>query len=711
MELELNTTPDPQAGSRERSGAEQQALFLELLLRDAPAVEYERPVLRARSDGSGAETVAALENAKLAALRVRAVLRDRQRRESELSALFETANDLAGMRSLDQVLRAIVERARHLLGTDVAYLTLSDPEAGDTYMRVTSGSVSAAFQRLRLAPGKGLGGLVASTSLPYVTANYFADPRFEHAENIDTAVREEGLVAILGVPLRMNGRRVGVLFAANRRERPFAHSEVALLSSLATHAAIAIDNANLIDDTRRALDELHTVNERLQRHTASVERSAAAHDRFTDLVLGGGGVREVASAVAEVLGGTVCVHDRTSDEVVTASPEGVTSVTAPGTIGGSVGSGGNPRPSDRSPVLPADRDSARPSPEPFRHPGTDHVPGEGSGPEEGVDLTGAARSSLASGRAVSVGGTWVAAAAAGAEPLGTLVLRGVELDDTDQRVLERAAMVTALLLLIRRSVSETEHRVRGDLLNELLEVPARDPVSLRQRAALLHADLDTPHVLVVAEAPGGDPQRLRSAAAFAAETVGGLAASRGGRLVLALPGSDPAEVGGRVSAELSAAANGPVTTGSAGPTRGPETFRDAFTEAVRCVQTLRALGRNGDAATSDDLGFSGLLLSQDRDVPGFVTAALGPLLEYDAKRGTLLVETLRAYFAAGGNLSRAKDDLHIHVNTVAQRLERIGHLIGADWQLPDRALELQLALHLHGLLDQGVDLLGDRDHT
>ena len=662
MERELNTTPEPPRGDGP-ADAGHQAFFLDLLLRDAPAVEYERPVLRARSGGADADTVAALEEAKFAALRVRSVLRDRQRRESELSALFETANDLAGMRSLDQVLQAIVERARHLLSTDVAYLTLSDAEAGDTYMRVTAGSVSAVFQKLRLAPGKGLGGLVATTGLPYVTANYFTDPRFEHAENIDHAVREEGLVAILGVPLKMNGRGMGVLFAANRRERPFAHSEVALLSSLATHAAIAIDNANLIDDTRRALDELHTVNERLQRHTASVERSAAAHDRFTDLVLGGGGVREVAAAVAEVLGGSVRIHDRTSEVSVTASPSGEVNDPSPG---------GDPL---------AERDD---------------------------EVAAAVRSSLASGRAVAVADAWVAAAAAGGEPLGTLVLRGVALDGTDQRVLERAAMVTALLLLIRRSVSETEHRVRGDLLNELLEVPARDPVSLRQRAALLQADLDAPHVLVVAEAVGADPHRLRSAASFVAETTGGLATSRGGRLVLALPGSDPSEVGRRVCAELSAAANGPVTAGLAGTSGGLGTFLDTFTEAVRCLQTLRALGREGDCATIEDLGFSGLLLSQNRDVSGFVSATLGPLLEYDERRNTLLVETLGAYFAAGGNLSRAKDDLHIHVNTVAQRLERIGQLIGTGWQRPDRALELQLALHLHGLLDKGVDLLGDQ---
>ncbi|WP_017601593.1 GAF domain-containing protein, partial [Nocardiopsis lucentensis] len=345
MERELNTIPTSEDGASPDdlpdehpdhasadgpAGPVDQAPFLDLLLRDAPTVEYERPVLRARAEGADPAVVAALESAKLTALRVRSVMRDRQRRESELSALFETANDLAGMRSLDQVLQAIVERARHLLGTDVAYLTLSDPEAGGTYMRVTSGSVSASFQQLRLGAGKGLGGLVAKTALPYVTANYFTDPRFTHAENIDHAVREEGLVAILGVPLKMNGRDVGVLFAANRRERPFAHSEVALLASLATHAAIAIDSANLIDDTRRALDELHTVNERLQRHTASVERSAAAHDRLTDLVLRGGGVREVAAAIAEVLGGSVLIHDTTSDASVTATPEGVVGEAEPG---------------------------------------------------------------------------------------------------------------------------------------------------------------------------------------------------------------------------------------------------------------------------------------------------------------------------------------------------------------------------------------------
>ncbi|GEC10697.1 hypothetical protein SSP24_83520 [Streptomyces spinoverrucosus] len=100
-----------------------QASCLELLARGAAVEAYDRPVLLARASGADAETLAGLEQAKQLALRVRAELEGRRRREAELSALFETAHDLSGLRDLDAVLRAIVQRARSLLGTEVAYLS------------------------------------------------------------------------------------------------------------------------------------------------------------------------------------------------------------------------------------------------------------------------------------------------------------------------------------------------------------------------------------------------------------------------------------------------------------------------------------------------------------------------------------------------------------------------------------------------------------
>jgi sugar diacid utilization regulator len=616
--------------------------FLELLARGAAAEAYERPVLLARAEGRPAERIAALEQAKLLALRVRSELEGRRRREAELSALFETAHDLAGLRDVDAVLQAIVQRARSLLGTDVAYLSLNDPVRGDTYMRVTEGSVAARFQQLRLGMGEGLGGLVAQTARPYVTDDYFRDDRFRHTTAIDAGVRDEGLVAILGVPLTLGANVIGVLFAADRRARVFEREQIALLGSFAALAAAAIDTANLLTETRSALAGLERANEIIRDRSAVIERASEVHDRLAELVLRGGGVHDVAAAVSEVLDGTVEFTEAT---------------TAP---------------------------------------------------------AAALETSRAEGHAVRHEGDWIAAVAAGGELLGALVLRGHPgLDPVDQRTLERAATVTSLLLLARRSAAEAEQRVRGELLDDLLDARDRDPRLLRERASRLHADLDATHVVLAArldaaaadaDQEGAARRRLWSAASHLAATRHGLAAARDGGTVLLLPlepGDTATELARRTARHLGTAVHEAVTVGASAPVRDLSTRPDAvvagYEEGRRCLDALRLLGRSGDGAAAEDFGFLGLLLAGERDVAGFVDRTIGQVVAYDERRGTDLVRTLDAYFACGMSPARTKDELHVHVNTVAQRLERVGRLLGDDWHSPARALEIQLALRLHRL--------------
>lgn len=613
-------------------------VFLDLLAREASPAEFEAPILEARSAGVPAEALAELERTKAAALRVRSLLERRARREAELAALFDTAGDLAGLRGVDAVLEAIVRRARRLLHADVSYMTLHDDSRGDTYMRITDGSVSAAFRALRLPMGAGLGGLVAQTGAPYTSAGYTSDDRFQHQDDIDAAVGEEALVAILGVPMRLGARVIGVLFAANRSARPFDQEEVALLGSLAAHAAVAIDNARLLEETRAALAELSAANELIRARSASVERAALAHDRMAALVVRGGGVEDVAAVVTDVLGGALTVLDASGNRLATV---------------GSMGS----------------LDEAQ--------------------------VAAAAASSSALGRTVQHGDLWVASMIAGAETLGTLVLRvSHDVAGADQRILERAAVVTALLLLFRRTVADAEGRVRGELLDDLLAGRGLD--ALPGRARLVGVDLDGSHVLVVAR-HGGDRQRATFWAASHAAVEHGLVATRGEETVLLLPGTDPGPAARRVARELGLSLGVPVTAGAAGPLKGPSAVAPGYAEALRCADALMSLGRRGEGAGAGELGFVGLLIGDGRDVPGFVSAVLGPVLDYDTRRGTGLTETLEAYFSAGAQQSKAAEHLHIHVNTVTQRLDRISRLLGSDWQTPARALEIQLALRLHAL--------------
>ncbi len=289
--------------------------LLDLLARGAPQESFTRPALALREAHADQAEIRLVEEATDVALAIRAKLEAHRRREGQLSALFDTAGDLAALRDLDAVLRAIVRRARTLVGTDVTYMTLNDPAEGDTYMRVTDGSVSAAFQQLRLGMGEGLGGLVAQTARPYASADYRVDSRFRHTRTIDAGVHEEGLRGILGVPMQLGTRVIGVLYAADRTPREFTQDAIALLSSLADHAAVAIDGARMLEETRAALAELGAANETVRAHSEAMRRAAESHDRLTDLVLRGGDVTDVAREIAALLDGGVAVHDADGTEL------------------------------------------------------------------------------------------------------------------------------------------------------------------------------------------------------------------------------------------------------------------------------------------------------------------------------------------------------------------------------------------------------------
>jgi GAF domain-containing protein len=545
-----------------------------------------------------------------------------RKREAELTALVDIALELASARAPASVLNTIVHRARTLIGTDVAYLTLYDAARGDTYMRATDGSVSAAFQQLRVPLGAGLGGLVAEAHKPYWTADYPSDHRFRHTGPIDSAVGEEGLVAILGTPLIVDGAFVGVLFASNRTARPFSRDEVSLLGSLAALAAVTIVQVRAAAETAAALEQVSEAH-------AGVEHAAAAHDRFADIVLSGGDVDAIAAALAELLDVWVVLFDALGNELAAAGQ---------------------------------------------------------------VDRALAVKAVAASdsGRLVRSGSGWMVAVTAKGERLGALVIGGVaSLSAADQRIVERAAVVTALVLLFRRQAAEQSQRAQADILADALSGIA-DPRALADRLRLIDPTRRLPTQLVVAVCRGdhtGVMARLSAPLNERLVLVGPYA----GDLVLlfALPDTLAA-----AKALTDVARRCDLTIAVTGPARWGQSLVDAYQQATRLALTMLRLGKSGQAATPDDLGVAGLVGAATVDVKAHVAHILGPVTAYDSQRGTDLIGTLEAYFAAGQSPTRAAAALHIHPNTVQQRLDRITALLADGWQDPERALDIQVALRL-----------------
>ncbi len=606
------------------------AKLLELLLAGASREDLDLVLTEAEASGAGPEQLAALREEHALALRVQEQMLRQRSREAELSALYETARDLTAIRDLDEILAAIVRRARQLLHADMTYLSLNDEAEGASYMKVTDGALTPEFRQLRLPLGTGLLGLVAQAGAPYFTEDYQADERFLHRDYIDSAVEGEQIRAILGVPLSVEGKVIGALLAVHRTVRPFPGGEVALLPSFAAHAAIALENARLFEQASTAVAEADEANAELRDRNAATERAALAHDQLTDVLLHGGGVVEVAAVLAQVLDGRLCVYDEEGRLLA------------------------------------------------------------GSEDDVATGLDEAIEQARASGRCVQTAdGSWVAVAAAGDEHLGTLVLRAdAPLDRPERRTLERGALVTALVLLFGRVEAEAESRVRGELLADLVGGQDLDTTRLRERARRQGADLDAELAIAVAE-PATDQPVGRQVAQLGQE-LHGLGGLHDGHVVLLAPG-EPMELG-----ELLCNRLGGATVGVARCPQGATGVPEAWREASQCLTTLLRLGRAGQVSDPAGLGLARLLLGGNGpgELDEFVARTLGPVLDYDTVRGTQLAATLEAWFVTGGGLRETADRLHIHANTVTQRLDRVTQLLGPDWRDPVRLLDVQLALQM-----------------
>jgi hypothetical protein len=233
-------------------------------------------------------------------------------------------------------------------------------------------------------------------------------------------------------------------------------------------------------------------------------------------------------------------------------------------------------------------------------------------------------------------------------------------------------------------------RLQALLVDALLRGDSSDVLASRA-AALGWAD-EPPVAVAVGRSPGGETAAVlhtvyRAARRIGVEVIGGV---HGDRLVLVLGGAaDPLAATEKL---LAGFGSGPVVVGPAVPSLDEGT--DSARAALAGFRAAPAWPTAPRPVAADDLLPERALAGDTEARRVLRHEAYGSLV----RAGGELLETLDAFFAAGGVLESAARALFVHPNTVRYRLKRIAEVAGFSPLSPRDAFALRIALTI-GRLD------------
>jgi PucR family transcriptional regulator, purine catabolism regulatory protein len=300
-----------------------------------------------------------------------------------------------------------------------------------------------------------------------------------------------------------------------------------------------------------------------------------------------------------------------------------------------------------------------------------------------------------------VSGRSLAIPVAGGDQAWVVAVRdGGSLGAFERLLLQQAVTVVALELMRRRVVRDTERRLAGDVFAEALS------------GRLEQAELETrltpfgvgPEAFVMVFGGIGEPESAETQLERVLQhgpAAGGLVATRAPFLCAVVSGGDvdPIELAGNARSAL-AEQFGSVRAAVSRPGPLADVHR-AFHEA-RCALEASAManGHAPEVASYRDLGAFQLLLSlqDDEALRLYCDSLLGPLENGGGEYGDELLRSLEAFIEQNGQWERAARELYCHRHTLRYRIRRIEELTGRDLGRARDRIEFWLALRARELL-------------
>jgi GAF domain-containing protein len=570
------------------------------------------------------------------------VTQDRVRLENQ--TLYAVIKTVSSSLALERVLDGIVEIATDATGCHACFVYFVEGDRLE--LRAASPRYAHLVGEIGFGLHEGLTGWVARTKTPeFIREAALQDPRMKYVPELE----EERFQSMVAVPVCAKaGEVIGVIVLHTQAPREFGDDVLEFLVHTASLVGGAIENAKLYGEARRRVEALTTLTQ-LSQSLASVTLREDLHDAVT-------------RGARQLLGADACQIwrlDPEADELAMAAadpPDVPDAAMRPGRARLLLDLMRRER-ADRAPALRRDVDD-----------------------DERL---------------------LVAPLVAGDEQLGILccLVRGRDFSEEDAELLRAVANQTAVGL---KKAELIERLTAENIVKDMFEALAAGSVETAEaKAGEARCDLSRAHAFVHVERAGDDAdgppwpelaarvqarlRRLYRRAFFDARhdslraLVPGGAAGRDG-------------LGRELGLEL----------GLSGVDRGASSARRRMREAADAARIGRSLAGGGGAILYEQLGAYRYLvhLELEQAPHDRYGQAVEALIDYDARRGAQLVETLERYLGARCSVAASARALYIHPNTVRQRLERIAQVTGLDLRTAD-LLSLELALKVARLHHAG----------
>jgi GAF domain-containing protein/HAMP domain-containing protein len=169
----------------------------------------------------------------------------------KLSSLNEVGKAIASVLDLEELLVLILSTSANLLGAELGFIMLEDPDSKDLVVQASWGLTQEQGMGMRIPRGTGIAGWVVEHGEPLLVANMEQDSRFERFSQLGYERK-----TLICLPLKVKNKIIGAINVTNKEGGGvFTSEDLQILEALAGQAVVAIENARLFQEERKAREE------------------------------------------------------------------------------------------------------------------------------------------------------------------------------------------------------------------------------------------------------------------------------------------------------------------------------------------------------------------------------------------------------------------------------------------------------------------------